>query len=122
MSGSVDTEHCISNNKALESSDTSSKGDPEPSAPVINRGSNELPSRSVYLSNRERLLLRKQALKMTKRPVLAIGIVSSFINLGYLAKSFCLVTLTSDDCFSLFWLSALIAKTIARFSRVKIAY
>lgn len=35
--------------------------------------SNGIPRRSVLLSNKERLLLRKQALKMKKRPVLAIG-------------------------------------------------
>nr|AFK45092.1 unknown [Lotus japonicus] len=57
----------------MESSITSSKSDPEPPASVISRRSNVLPSRSVFLSNRERLLLRKQALQMKKRPVLAIG-------------------------------------------------
>lgn len=33
----------------------------------------EMPSRIIPLSNRERLVLRKQALKMRKRPVLAVG-------------------------------------------------
>ncbi|XP_057761259.1 CRM-domain containing factor CFM2, chloroplastic [Arachis stenosperma] len=69
----VDTRHGISNNNPPESYVTSSKCDPEPSVPVINRSSKGLPIRPVYLSNRERLLLRRQALKMTKRPVLAIG-------------------------------------------------
>ncbi|MED6124635.1 hypothetical protein PIB30_060820 [Stylosanthes scabra] len=69
----VDTRHGISDNNAPESSDTSSKCDPESSVTVINRSSKKLPIRPVYLSNRERLLLRRQALKMTKRPVLAIG-------------------------------------------------
>ncbi|KAK7316396.1 hypothetical protein VNO77_35409 [Canavalia gladiata] len=69
----VDTEHRISNSKGKESSFTASKSHPEHSAAVTEMSSNELPSRSVYLSNRERLLLRKQALKMKKRPVLAIG-------------------------------------------------
>ncbi|KAF7113018.1 hypothetical protein RHSIM_RhsimUnG0168000 [Rhododendron simsii] len=32
-----------------------------------------VPVRALWLSNRERLLLRKQALKMKKRPVLAVG-------------------------------------------------
>lgn len=63
----------------MESSVTSSKSDPEPSAPVINRSSDELPSRSVFLSNRDRLLLRKQALNMKKQLVLAMGIGFSFI-------------------------------------------
>ncbi|XP_027358990.1 CRM-domain containing factor CFM2, chloroplastic-like isoform X2 [Abrus precatorius] len=73
-------EHCISNSKAMESSIPLSEIDSEPSAPMIS--SNELPSRSVHLSNRERILLRKQALLMIKEPVLAIGksnIVSSVV-------------------------------------------
>ncbi|XP_076950977.1 CRM-domain containing factor CFM2, chloroplastic-like [Bidens hawaiensis] len=40
--------------------------------PPVNE-SNGKPRRSVLLSNKERLLLRKQALKMKKRPVLAVG-------------------------------------------------
>ncbi|PKI33793.1 hypothetical protein CRG98_045824 [Punica granatum] len=36
-------------------------------------GSTKIPARPSSLSKRERLLLRKQALKMTKRPVLSIG-------------------------------------------------
>ncbi|XP_061371490.1 CRM-domain containing factor CFM2, chloroplastic [Gastrolobium bilobum] len=69
----VDTRHSVPNNKAMESSVTSSRSDPEPSASVINGSSNELPSRSVYLSNKERLLLRKQALRLRKQPLLAVG-------------------------------------------------
>ncbi|XP_027358991.1 CRM-domain containing factor CFM2, chloroplastic-like [Abrus precatorius] len=69
----VDTKHCVSNSKVMKSSITASKSFPEASAPGTDTSSFELPSRSVYLSNRERLLLRKQALKMRKRPVLAIG-------------------------------------------------
>jgi hypothetical protein len=82
----VDTGHSVSNNKAMEASITSksslknknkitSKSYPEPSAPVISKSSNEFPFRYSYLSNRERLLLRKQALTMKKRPVFAIGII-----------------------------------------------
>ncbi|KAG2383725.1 CRM-domain containing factor [Vigna angularis] len=62
-----DNENCISNSKTMEPS--SSKNDPEPSAPVINMS---FPSRSLHLSTKERLLLRKQALKM-KQPVVVIG-------------------------------------------------
>ncbi|RDX83454.1 CRM-domain containing factor CFM2, chloroplastic, partial [Mucuna pruriens] len=69
----IDTEHCFSISKIMESSIIASKNDPELSAPVTDMSSNELPSRSVYLSNRERLLLRKQALMMKKRPVLSVG-------------------------------------------------
>ncbi|XP_058753853.1 CRM-domain containing factor CFM2, chloroplastic-like isoform X1 [Vicia villosa] len=69
----VDTGYGVSNNKAMEALISSSKSDPEPSAPVINKSSNEFPSRSSYLSNRERLLLRKQALRMKNRLDIAIG-------------------------------------------------
>ncbi|CAK8533671.1 unnamed protein product [Lathyrus sativus] len=69
----IDTGLEVSNNKAMEALIKSSKSDPEPSAPVINRSSNEFSSRSSYLSNRERLLLRKQALKMKNRLDIAIG-------------------------------------------------
>ncbi|KAK7381359.1 hypothetical protein VNO78_33995 [Psophocarpus tetragonolobus] len=74
----ADAEHCISNSRAMKSSNSSSKNGPEPSSSVINMS---LPSRSVHLSTKERLLLRKQALKF-KQPVLAIGksnIVSSVV-------------------------------------------
>lgn len=33
----------------------------------------QIPARAPQLSNKERLLLRRQALKMKKRPVLAVG-------------------------------------------------
>nr|KYP39810.1 hypothetical protein KK1_038875 [Cajanus cajan] len=69
----VDTEHCFANSKVMESSIIASKRDAELSAPLTDMSSNEFPSRSVYLSNRERLLLRKQALMMKKRPVLSVG-------------------------------------------------
>ncbi|KAL2950856.1 hypothetical protein AAZX31_19G013000 [Glycine max] len=65
----TDTELHISNRKGMESSNSLSKNDREPLAPVIYMS---LPSRSVHLSTKERLLLRKQALKI-KQPVLAIG-------------------------------------------------
>lgn len=35
----------------------------------------EMPMSRINLSNKERLLLRKQALRMRKRPVLAVGIL-----------------------------------------------
>ncbi|GKA69316.1 CRM-domain containing factor CFM2, chloroplastic isoform X1 [Tanacetum coccineum] len=47
-----------------------------PSSPAHGSGVNESNGkqrRSAFLSNKERLLLRKQALKMRKRPVLAVG-------------------------------------------------
>ncbi|KAL5080124.1 hypothetical protein RYX36_008545 [Vicia faba] len=69
----VDTGNGVSNNEAMEALITSSKSDPKSSAPVINKSSNEFPSRSSYLSNKERLLLRKQALRMKKRLDIAIA-------------------------------------------------
>ncbi|KAH0465591.1 hypothetical protein IEQ34_005694 [Dendrobium chrysotoxum] len=44
--------------------------------------------RSSPLSNRERLLLRKQALKMRKRPVLAVGTITCVQTQGGLTKYF----------------------------------
>ncbi|WVZ11018.1 hypothetical protein V8G54_015548 [Vigna mungo] len=69
----VDTEHEVSISKVMESSTISSKSDSDLSALVRDMSSIELPSGSVYLSNRERLLLRKQALTMKKRSVLSVG-------------------------------------------------
>lgn len=40
---------------------------------AVEDGSEKIPFRAARLSNRERLLLRKQALGMKKRPVLAVG-------------------------------------------------
>jgi len=75
----VDTGHSVSTDNAMEASITSFKRDPEPSAPVINKSSIEFSSRSSSLSNRERLLLRKQALRMKKQPIVPIGIIFSSI-------------------------------------------
>ncbi|XP_039690846.1 CRM-domain containing factor CFM2, chloroplastic isoform X2 [Medicago truncatula] len=69
----VDTGHSVSTNDAMEASIISFKRDPEPSAPVINKSPIEFSSRSSSLSNRERLLLRKQALRMKKIPIVPIG-------------------------------------------------
>ncbi|XP_062106773.1 CRM-domain containing factor CFM2, chloroplastic [Humulus lupulus] len=67
-----DAQHGSSDNKALES--FTDKNELEPSVPIkIENGLTEMPSTTVQLSNRERLLLRKQALKMKKRPVIAVG-------------------------------------------------
>lgn len=73
--------------ESLAESDTTEL---EPSVPVIvDKGLNETPSRSLHLSNRERLLLRKQALKMKKRPVLAVGNCSWFsVNTRLFCSSF----------------------------------
>ncbi|PON76004.1 RNA-binding, CRM domain containing protein [Trema orientale] len=61
-----------SDNEAMES--FTNKNGLEPSGPVmVDSGPNKMPSKTIHLSNRERLLLRKQALKMEKRPVIAVG-------------------------------------------------
>jgi len=118
----------VSINKVMESSVISSKSDADLSALVRDMSSNELPSGSVYLSNKERLLLRKQALTMKKRSVLSVGIVFGFIFLlpmlfvcsrlspqcpslslcyAVLLRFFCFVALSSVACYFLFSFSAL---------------
>ncbi|KAM6549914.1 hypothetical protein CsatB_021590 [Cannabis sativa] len=65
-------QHCSSDTKAIDS--FTDKNELEPSVPnKVENGLNEMPSTAIQLSNRERLLLRKQALKMKKRPVIAVG-------------------------------------------------
>ncbi|KAM1075970.1 hypothetical protein ACFX19_023952 [Malus domestica] len=61
-------------NEARDSSRRPGNSESEPSVPVLVRKNfNERPSKAVHLSNNERLLLRKQALKMKNRPVIAVG-------------------------------------------------
>lgn len=64
----------VNHEETMESSVKSSKNEFKPPVqrPVDTR-SNEMPFRAAPLSNRERLLLRKQALRMKKRPVIAVG-------------------------------------------------
>lgn len=69
----VDSQHCVSNNETMESSSKSNKNDSEQSVPSRIENGLSMSSRAIQLSNKERLLLRKQALKMKKRPVLAVG-------------------------------------------------
>lgn len=65
-------EDCVYNNKAKELTVKSVKTDSKPDRITMESGS-KMPGRGLQLSNKERLLLRKQALKMKKRPVLAVG-------------------------------------------------
>ncbi|KAH7532560.1 hypothetical protein FEM48_Zijuj04G0033300 [Ziziphus jujuba var. spinosa] len=65
--------HCVSNNETMESSSKSNKNDSEQSVPSPVENGLSMSSRATRLSNKERLLLRRQALKMKKRPVLAVG-------------------------------------------------
>ncbi|KDO72355.1 hypothetical protein CISIN_1g001441mg [Citrus sinensis] len=87
----VDAEQCSSDNEPRESSIESAKSRSSENEPIeqsfelakgrsglstpIGTGNvwNENNSRAIQLSNRDRLLLRKQALRMKKRPVLAVG-------------------------------------------------
>ncbi|KAL0014228.1 hypothetical protein SO802_001297 [Lithocarpus litseifolius] len=64
-------QHCVYDNNAIEPA-KSAKIDLKPVPIAVENGS-EMPHRAVLLSNKERLLLRKQALKMKTRPVLAVG-------------------------------------------------
>lgn len=64
--------------------DSHSEGDSKNvDAPKIDVESDPLlRSRATPLSNQERLVLRKQALKMKKRPVLSIGVFLTFLVLS----------------------------------------
>lgn len=64
-------QHCVCDNNAIEPA-KSAKIDLKP-VPIAVESGSEMPHRAVLLSNKERLLLRKQALKMKTRPVLAVG-------------------------------------------------
>lgn len=64
-------QHCVYDNNAIEPA-KSAKIDLKPVPIAVENGS-EMPHRAVLLSNKDRLLLRKQALKMKTRPVLAVG-------------------------------------------------
>ncbi|KAL5582467.1 hypothetical protein UlMin_014909 [Ulmus minor] len=64
----------VPDNEARESSGVSERNGPETSVPItVGNALNKMPSRALRLSNKERLLLRRQALGMKKRPVLAVG-------------------------------------------------
>ncbi|XP_062010022.1 CRM-domain containing factor CFM2, chloroplastic-like [Rosa rugosa] len=70
----VDNQHNCFDNEARESIGRSDNSKSKLPVPIMGRKIlNDMPSRPVHLSNSERLLLRKQALKMKKRPVLAVG-------------------------------------------------
>lgn len=70
----VDNQHNRFDNEARESLGRSDNSKSKLPVPIMGRKIlNDMPSRPVHLSNSERLLLRKQALKMKKRPVLAVG-------------------------------------------------
>ena len=64
----------VPSNEARESSGISERNGLETSVPrTIGNALNKMPSRALQLSNKERLLLRRQALKVKNRPVLAVG-------------------------------------------------
>lgn len=69
----VNAENFSSDSEPIGSSLKSAINRSELSFSAVSENGWKMASRVVNLSNRERLLLRKQALKMKKRPVLAIG-------------------------------------------------
>ncbi|KAF9666419.1 hypothetical protein SADUNF_Sadunf16G0227400 [Salix dunnii] len=68
----LNAKNCVSFNEEMGSSVKSAENQSRESVPIMVEEDNRMPSRVVCLSNRDRLLLRKQALKMKNRPVLAV--------------------------------------------------
>lgn len=69
----LNAKNCVSFNEEMGSSVKSAENQLGESVPIVVEEDNRKPSSVVCLSNRDRLLLRKQALKMKNRPVLAVG-------------------------------------------------
>lgn len=69
----LNAKNCVSFNEEMGSSVKSAENQLGESVPIVVEEDNRKPSSAVCLSNRDRLLLRKQALKMKNRPVLAVG-------------------------------------------------
>ncbi|XP_022774444.1 CRM-domain containing factor CFM2, chloroplastic isoform X2 [Durio zibethinus] len=73
-SGTANAEPLVSNNGPMESMLESVNNNLYVStSSAVENVSNKMASTVKFLSNKDRLLLRKQALKMKKRPVLAVG-------------------------------------------------
>ncbi|KAH7847885.1 hypothetical protein Vadar_031279 [Vaccinium darrowii] len=72
-SPAVDAELHVGDEEAITPVESPKSGAHIPVHSPVENLSSGVPFRAVRLSNRERLLLRKQALKMKKRPVLAVG-------------------------------------------------
>ncbi|KAJ9135254.1 hypothetical protein P3X46_032462 [Hevea brasiliensis] len=69
----VNAEHYVPENEVMGSTEESTTSELEESVSISMEKGGDMPSKGVRLSNRDRLMLRKQALKMKKRPVLAVG-------------------------------------------------
>ncbi|KAJ6965795.1 CRM-domain containing factor CFM2 [Populus alba x Populus x berolinensis] len=69
----LNAKNCVSFTEEMGSSVKSAENQSGESVPIVVEEDNRKPSSVVCLSNRDRLLLRKQALKMKNRPVLAVG-------------------------------------------------
>ncbi|XP_015573686.1 CRM-domain containing factor CFM2, chloroplastic isoform X2 [Ricinus communis] len=69
----VSAENCVHENKIMGSTVESTTTVLEESVSISANEDNEMQSSTICLSNRDRLMLRKQALKMKNRPVLAVG-------------------------------------------------
>ncbi|XP_065877856.1 CRM-domain containing factor CFM2, chloroplastic [Euphorbia lathyris] len=66
-------DNAVIGNDTIRPTVESSAGELEESILISVKKENEMPSKRLRLSNKDRLLLRKQALKIKKRPVLAVG-------------------------------------------------
>ncbi|XVF60391.1 hypothetical protein PTKIN_Ptkin08bG0041800 [Pterospermum kingtungense] len=72
--GTVNADFRVSNDGPMESMVESANNNLDVSiSSAVENMSNKMASTAKLLSNKDRLLLRKQALKMKKRPVLAVG-------------------------------------------------
>ncbi|KAK8586899.1 hypothetical protein V6N13_085916 [Hibiscus sabdariffa] len=70
----VNAELCISNDGPMESMvESANKKLDVSNLPAVENASEKMASTAKFLSNKDRLLLRKQALSMKKRPILAVG-------------------------------------------------
>ncbi|KAL9366961.1 hypothetical protein Peur_038160 [Populus x canadensis] len=74
----LNAKNCVSFNEEMGSSIKSAENQSGESVPIVVEEDNRKPSSVVCLSNRDRLLLRKQALKMKNRPVLAVELTIRF--------------------------------------------
>ncbi|GKV08600.1 hypothetical protein SLEP1_g20211 [Rubroshorea leprosula] len=74
FSTAVKADHCVSDKDPVESSSEITKNKLDVSiSPGVDNVLNMIAPGAISLSNKDRLLLRKQALKMRKRPILAVG-------------------------------------------------
>ncbi|KAG8635126.1 CRM-domain containing factor CFM2, chloroplastic isoform X2 [Manihot esculenta] len=73
QSDSVIPSYCKEDLEVTGSTKESTANESKESISISREKGENMPSKVIHLSNRDRLMLRKQALKMKKRPVLAVG-------------------------------------------------